>query len=126
MQDLHNYLCLTGTRSIMLTWKRKQNTFGKRLKAVLNQHSIDHHMNRVGSMLSIFFTDEVVTDFNTANTTDQDFFRQFFHEMLKRGIYLPPSPFESWFLATTHTNEMLDQTIAAADEALGVRLIPGS
>jgi glutamate-1-semialdehyde 2,1-aminomutase len=100
--------------------EEKSEYFGKRLKAVFNQNSIDHHMNRVGSMLSIFFTDEVVTDFNTANTTDQDLFRQFFHEMLKRGIYLPPSPFESWFLATTHTNEMLDQTIAAADEALGV------
>lgn len=100
--------------------EEKSEYLGKGLKAVLNQHSIDHHMNRVGSMLSIFFTDSIVTDFNTANTTKQDLFRQFFHEMLKRGIYLPPSPFESWFLATTHSDQMLDKTIAAADESLRV------
>ncbi len=91
----------------------------KRLRAVFNQHNIDHHLNQVGSMISVFFTSEVVTDFKTANTTDQEFFRLFFHEMLKRGIYLPPSPFESWFLATTHNEELLDRTIFATDEALG-------
>jgi glutamate-1-semialdehyde 2,1-aminomutase len=100
--------------------EEKSEYLAKRLRAVLNQHGVDHHINRVGSMVSIFFTDAIVTDFNTANQTDQAFFRLFFHEMLKRGIYLPPSPFESWFLATSHTSEMLDKTIIAADEALGV------
>ncbi len=100
--------------------EEKSEYLAKRLRAVLNQHGVDHHINRVGSMVSIFFTDAVVTDFNTANQTDQSIFRLFFHEMLKHGIYLPPSPFESWFLATTHTHEMLDKTILAADEALGV------
>jgi glutamate-1-semialdehyde 2,1-aminomutase len=105
--------------------EEKAEYLSKRLKAVLNQHSIDFHLNQVGSMLSIFFTDSEVIDFNSANRTDQNFFRKFFHAMLKRGIYLPPSPFESWFLATTHTEKMLDQTITAADEALGV-IDPGS
>jgi glutamate-1-semialdehyde 2,1-aminomutase len=99
--------------------EEKAEYLAKRLKAVLNQHGVQYHMNQVGSMLSIFFTDAKVIDFNTANQTDQEFFRKFFHEMLKRGIYLPPSPFESWFLATTHSEAMLDDTIVAADEALG-------
>jgi glutamate-1-semialdehyde 2,1-aminomutase len=99
--------------------EEKAEYLAKRLKAVLNQHGVQYHMNQVGSMLSIFFTGAKVIDFNTANQTDQEFFRKFFHEMLKRGIYLPPSPFESWFLATTHSEAMLDDTIVAADEALG-------
>ena len=90
----------------------------KQLIDVLNKHKIEYHINQVGSMISLFFTKEKVTDYKGANTTDQQFFKQFFHEMLKRGIYLPPSPFESWFLANTLTYQMLDKTIAAADESL--------
>ncbi|MCG2587125.1 glutamate-1-semialdehyde 2,1-aminomutase [Rhodohalobacter sulfatireducens] len=100
--------------------EEKAEYLAKRLRVVLNQHEIDYHMNQVGSMASVYFTDQEVTGFKTANTTDQELFKIFFHEMLKRGIYLPPSPFESWFLATTLTNEMLDKTISAADESLAV------
>jgi glutamate-1-semialdehyde 2,1-aminomutase len=99
--------------------EEKAKSLKKGLQLILNRHEIDHHINRSGSMISVFFTGEVVTDFNSANTTDQNFFRLFFHEMLKRGIYLPPSPFESWFLATTLTKEMLDNTLIATDESLG-------
>lgn len=98
--------------------EEKTEYLAKRLRVVLRQHEIKHHMNQAGSMISVFFTSEKVTDFKTANTTDQDFFRIFFHEMLKRGIYLPPSPFESWFLAKSLTYEMLDKTVNAADIAL--------
>lgn len=92
----------------------------KRMRVLLNEYEIDYDMHRVGSMISIFFTSEVVSNFSTANTTNQEFFRVFFHEMLNRGVYLPPSPFESWFLAKSLTYEMLDTTLAAADEALAV------
>lgn len=98
--------------------EEKTEYLAKRLRVVLRQHEIEHHMNQAGSMISVFFTPEKVTDFKTANTTDQEFFKIFFHEMLKRGIYLPPSPFESWFLAKSLTYEMLDKTVTAADKAL--------
>ncbi len=100
--------------------EEKSDYLAKGLQHVLNQHGIDYHMNREGSMISIFFTKDKVTGFKTANTTDQQFFRLFFHEMLKRGIYLPPSPFESWFLATTLTTAMLDKTLEAAEDALPI------
>lgn len=100
--------------------EEKSDYLAKGLRNTLDKHHIDYHMNREGSMISIFFTDEKVTSFKTANTTDQQFFRLFFHEMLKRGIYLPPSPFESWFLATTLSTAMLDKTVEAADEALAI------
>lgn len=100
--------------------EEKTEYLEKRMRLLLNEHEIDYDMHRVGSMISIFFTSEVVSNFSTANTTNQEFFRIFFHEMLNRGVYLPPSPFESWFLANSLTYEMLDTTLTAADEALAV------
>ena len=88
------------------------------LKEVFANHEVPVHINRVGSMISVFFTEEEVVDFNTARSTDQELFKAFFHEMLKNGVYLPPSPFESWFLANSLTEELLKETIEAADNAL--------
>jgi glutamate-1-semialdehyde 2,1-aminomutase len=74
-------------------------------------------------MLSIFFTEEEeVIDFQTANTTDQAFFKAYFHQMLENGVYLPPSPFESLFLANSLTEDHLTKTIEAADESIKVAL----
>lgn len=100
--------------------EEKAEYLTKNLRKVLKNHELDFYMNQVGSMTSIYFTDQKVTGFKTANTTNQVLFKYFFHEMLKRGVYLPPSPFESWFLATTLTNDMLDKTAEAADESLAV------
>lgn len=98
--------------------EEKTDYLEKGLREVLSEKGVPFQMNRVGSMISIFFTDEKVSGFKTASKTDQEFFKLFFHEMLKRGIYLPPSPFESWFLATSLTYKMLDKTIDAAKESL--------
>lgn len=88
------------------------------LTEVFEKWEVPVHINRVGSMISVFFTDQEVVDFNSANTTDQAMFKAFFHKMLKRGIYLPPSPFESWFLANSLTQDMIDKTVAAADKSV--------
>lgn len=88
------------------------------LKEVFSNHNIPAQLNRVGSMLSIFFTEEEVINFETANTTYQELFNAFFHAMLENGVYLPPSPFESFFLANTLTEEMLNQTIEVADKSI--------
>lgn len=92
------------------------------LSEVFEKWEVPVHINRVGSMISVFFTREEVVDFNSANTTDQALFKAFFHEMLQRGVYLPPSPFESWFLANSVTQDMLDQTIAAAGKSIETAL----
>lgn len=88
------------------------------LQDVFNKNGVNAQLNRVGSMISAFFTEQEVVNFETANSTDQQFFRLFFHQMLDRGIYLPPSPFESFFLANSLTREMLDNTLKAADESI--------
>jgi glutamate-1-semialdehyde 2,1-aminomutase len=64
-------------------------------------------------MFSIFFTDIEVVDYDSAKAQDADAFRAFFHAMLSRGVYLPPSAFESWFVSTALNDEALE-TIAAA------------
>lgn len=98
--------------------EEKTDYLKKGLREVLLKHEIDHGINQVGSMLSIFFTKQVISNFETANTTDKEQFAAFYHQMLERGIYLPPSPFESWFLSRSLSYGMLDKTISAADESL--------
>lgn len=75
-------------------------------------------INQFGSMISIHFSDHHVTDFATAASANNARFNHFFHAMLKRGIYLPPSAFESWFLNNALTYLDLDETIQAAKESL--------
>ena len=75
-------------------------------------------LNRVGSMLTLFFTSEPVTDFYTAKTSDTDRFGRFFRSMLERGVYLPPSQYEAWFVSAAHTDEDIDKTIEAARQSL--------
>lgn len=88
------------------------------LSEVFSSHDVPVAINRVGSMISVFFTDREVIDFNSANTTNQLLFKTFFHEMLQRGVYLPPSPFESWFLANSLSQGMLDKTIDIAEKSI--------
>ncbi|CAN5212058.1 glutamate-1-semialdehyde 2,1-aminomutase [soil metagenome] len=97
--------------------EEKTEYLKKGLRNVLRKYRISNSINQVGSMVSIFFTDKNVTNFETANSTDKEFFGRFYHQMLERGIYLPPSPFESWFLSTSLSYKMLDKTISAADES---------
>ena len=75
-------------------------------------------LNRVGSMLTLFFTEIAVNDFASAIKSDTKLYGQYFHEMLKRGIYLPPAQFEAFFISTTHNKEDLDKTIKANYESL--------
>lgn len=89
------------------------------LKNILEERGVPFVINQVGSMLSIFFTEEEeVIDFKTANTIDQSFFKAYFHQMLEHGIYLPPSPFESLFLANSLTDDHLEETIEAAEKSI--------
>jgi glutamate-1-semialdehyde 2,1-aminomutase len=78
----------------------------------------NYQINRVGSMMTLFFTEEPVVDYNTAVKSDTLLYGKYFHEMLNRGIYLPPAQFETMFVSTAHTKEDLDKTIKANYESL--------
>jgi len=75
-------------------------------------------VNRVGSMFTLFFTNQDVFDFESAKTSDTQQFSRFFNAMLKQGVYLPPSQFEAAFISAAHTNADIDRTINAATKAL--------
>ncbi|MCE1188135.1 MAG: glutamate-1-semialdehyde 2,1-aminomutase [Ignavibacteria bacterium] len=80
-------------------------------------------VNRVGSMMTLFFTEKPVTDFASATSSDTVLFGKFFHEMLNRGVYLPPAQYEALFISTAHTQADLDETIGAMGEALKAALL---
>ncbi len=78
--------------------------------------------NRVGSMFTSFFTAEPVHDWTTASRSDRDAFGRFFHAMLDEGVYLAPSQFEAGFVSIEHTDEIIERTIQAAQQAILIAL----
>lgn len=79
---------------------------------------IPYHINRVGSMVSLFFTEENVINYDQAKKADTERFAQYFRLMLEQGIFIPPSQFEGMFLSMAHTEEDLERTIEANRNAL--------
>ncbi len=75
-------------------------------------------LNTCGSMFTLFFTDEKVTDFDSAKTSDTNKFAKYFNSMLESGVYLPPSQFEACFISAAHNKQNFDKTIKAHYEAL--------
>jgi glutamate-1-semialdehyde 2,1-aminomutase len=78
---------------------------------------VAHRLNRAGSLFSVFFTDVDVVDFATASTTAAKRYAAYFHAMLERGIYLPPSAYEAWFLSAAHDDAALDRIFDALPHA---------
>ena len=85
---------------------------------VLAQAGIPVQINRFGSMCSVFFSEAPVTDFASAQRADHGRFKKYFHALLSRGIYLPPSGYESYFLNDALSYTDLDATIAALQDAV--------
>ena len=84
---------------------------------------LKYQTNRVGSIMTLFFTESPVTSFDAANACDQDLFARYFREMLNRGIYLAPSQFEAAFVSLAHSDADIDATIKANYEALKACII---
>ncbi len=118
------------TAGLVFLNELKQNTevysylenIGNKLQSglanIFNRHEIPAQINRVGSMISVFFSAEKVTTFNEAKKADMNLFSSFFHQMLDNGIHLPPSGYESWFLATSLTGELIHKTLEAAEKSV--------
>lgn len=85
------------------------------LTEISNRHEVPLSINKAGSMFGFFFTDQKVTNFDTAKTSDLEFFRNYYREMLAQGIFLPPSQFEGVFISTMHTEKEIDATLEAFD-----------
>ena len=98
----------------------EENTayFEKEVRRVFDNKNLRYTINRVGSMISFHFDVDEVNNFDDACNANADLFKTLFHGVLKRGVYFAPSAFESLFLSTTHTKELLDSTIVAIEETL--------
>ncbi len=79
-------------------------------------------VNRIGSMMTWFFTTSPVTDYDSAKLSDTARFGKFFHAMLERGIYLPPSQYEALFVSTAHSEVDIERTVEAAKESFAIAL----
>jgi glutamate-1-semialdehyde 2,1-aminomutase len=81
-------------------------------------------VQRAGNLFSVFITDRPVADYQAARAQDVAAYARFFHAMLERGVYLPPSAFEAWFVSTVHGDAELDRVLTAAGEAARVAAAP--
>lgn len=89
------------------------------LQAVFADAETPLCVNRVGSMMTLFFNAGAVNGWETVSASDREGFARFFHRMLDEGVYLPPSPFEAMFVSTAHTDADIEATLDAARRALG-------
>ncbi|MCD7828476.1 MAG: glutamate-1-semialdehyde 2,1-aminomutase [Clostridiales bacterium] len=76
--------------------------------------------NRVGSLLSVFFTEDEVTDYSSAVKSDQNTFRKYFYQMLENGIYIAPSPFEAMFISVCHEEKEIEKTVSTIRHLKGI------
>lgn len=88
------------------------------IKSVLKELSLNYTINQVGSMFTLFFTENEVYDFATAKSSNLAFFGKYFREMLQRGVYLAPSQFESLFVSNALSSEDIEHIIATNREVL--------
>ncbi|WP_143306980.1 glutamate-1-semialdehyde 2,1-aminomutase [Chitinophaga vietnamensis] len=98
--------------------QEKADYLVKGLREAFGAAGVVYSINTLGSMLSVHFTEYPIIDFSAASAANNELFKRFFHAMLERGVYLPPSAFESWFMSNALTTEDLDATIQAAKSAM--------
>ena len=94
----------------MIDWKQV-------LQAAAAKYEVPLTFNRAGSMIGFFFTNEDVINYDTAKTSNLEFFAAYYREMAEQGMFLPPSQFEGIFLSTTHHDEDIEKTIQAIENA---------
>ncbi|HLO10890.1 MAG TPA: glutamate-1-semialdehyde 2,1-aminomutase [Pseudoneobacillus sp.] len=101
-------------------FERKATMLEKGIKSAAEKFDIPHTINRVGSMVGFFFTNEEVYNYETAKTSNLEYFTTYYREMANQGVFLPPSQFEGLFLSTAHTDEDIQKTLQAIEKSFSV------
>ncbi len=107
---------LDEKRSIFESIDKKTAYLHSGMETVLKSNNVTHTINRIGSMISVHFSEQPVTDFESAAHGNNHFFKEFFRGMLDNGIYIAPSAFETWFITDALSYEDLDRTIAVVEK----------
>jgi glutamate-1-semialdehyde 2,1-aminomutase len=114
---------IISERGVYETLEKRSALLEEGLRAAAEKAGVAVTVNRVGSMLTPFFVrqaGDTVGNFAEATGCDTGAYAVFFHAMLERGIYLPPSQFEAWFVGLAHSDEDIESAVAAAGEAMKV------
>lgn len=98
-------------------FKRKGDMLEAGYRQAAETYGIPLTVNRAGSMIGVFFTNEQVMNYDTAKTSNLDYFATYYREMALQGVFLPPSQFEGLFISTVHSDEDIEKTIQAAEHA---------
>jgi len=92
-------------------------TVGRLASEALNAQGVPHRLNTAGNLFSVFFCESEVVDFDTATSQNVAQYRAFFQEMLARGVYLPPSAYEAWFVGASHDDDAIERVAQALPAA---------
>ena len=109
---------LDNNPDVFESLEKKTEMLHQGMETALDKKGIHYQINRYGSMLSVHFTQKPVVDFETAALGNNENFKKYFHGMLDRGVYLPPSAFESYFLNDALSEEDIAFTISAFEDWL--------
>ncbi len=109
---------ITNDLSVYDRLASKGQALSNGIRQQLNSLGKKYTINQLGSMFTLFFTDEPVSNFKDAKTSDLNLFAQYFQGMLRRGIYLPPSQFESWFISDAIGDDEIAKILAASEATL--------
>ena len=96
----------------------KMNVLKEGVGSILEDKGIPFRINQIGSMMTVFFTESEVKDFGTAKTSDTEMFSKFFKALLGRGVLIPPSQFEAWFVSTAHEQRDLEEALSRIEDAV--------
>jgi len=107
---------INADKGLMNRLEEKTKYLHNGIADALNKNNITHTINRIGSMISIHFSEDAVVDFDSAAKGNNETFKKFFHGMLNKGIYIAPSAFETWFITDALTYQDLNETITAVEE----------
>ena len=97
---------------------RKMKYLEKELSSLLEEKGIAHSISRIGSMMTVFFREGKVRNFDDAKASDTELFARFFRNLLEVGVLIPPSQFEAWFLSTAHSEEDLNEALERISKAV--------
>jgi glutamate-1-semialdehyde 2,1-aminomutase len=111
-------LSVLKNSSIYSDLEERSGEFEAGVKAAAEKHNVPLIVNRVGSMWTIFFAEEPITDFTSADKSNREKFARFFHLMLAEGVYLPPSQLEAAFFSAAHAKKDILQLIERVDRVL--------
>jgi glutamate-1-semialdehyde 2,1-aminomutase len=98
--------------------EKKSALLEKGIIKAADKAGVDIQLPRIGSMFTIFFAKDPVTDYETVSRADTKLYAKFFHQMLSQGVYFPPSQFEAAFVSVAHTDKDIESTVSAAEKAV--------